>query len=248
MIPDEHNSDAFVVRSADGNQESAAMKQAVKAVLPSTIREILLTPWRRFYWWRKYRINPRKNRRLANDIISRNRPVKLELGSAKRPGMEDWIASDINGGGDIKLDLTQPLPFPESSIQLIYMSHVLEHFSYPSPMLDLLRECRRILKPQGVLSIAVPDARIFLNAYFKCEPFDKDKFCNWDVGLTYKAKIDYVNFIAYMGGEHKHLFDEENVLHVLLEAGFRDVRIREFDAEIDLHVRHHESIYATAAK
>jgi predicted SAM-dependent methyltransferase len=162
--------------------------------------------------------------------------------------MEDWIASDITGGGDIRLDLTQPIPFPDNSVELIYSSHVLEHFSYPIPMIDLLRECHRILKVGGTLSVAVPDARIFLDAYVNPGSFNKARFCSLDVGLSYKSRIDYVNFIAYMGGEHKHLFDEENLVLVLAEAGFRDVRIRAFDPDVDLEVRNHESIYAQAVK
>ncbi|MEK6285221.1 MAG: methyltransferase domain-containing protein [Acidobacteriota bacterium] len=158
------------------------------------------------------------------------------------------MASDITGGGDIRLDLTQSIPFPDNSVELIYSSHVLEHFSYPIPMIHLLRECHRILKPGGTLRVAVPDARIFLNAYVDPGSFDKARFCSLDVGLSYKSKIDYVNFIAYMGGEHKHLFDEENLVLVLAEAGFRDVCIRVFDPEVDLEVRRHESIYAQAVK
>ena len=162
--------------------------------------------------------------------------------------MEDWISSDIGGSGDIQLDFTQPIPFPDDSVEIIYSSHVLEHFSFPHPMLDLLRECRRILKPEGTFSIAVPDARIFLNAYANPTGFNRELFCGYDVGLTYQSKIDYVNFIAYMAGDHKHLFDEENLVAVLSQAGFRDVSLREFDPALDLPIRKHESIYAIGRK
>lgn len=162
--------------------------------------------------------------------------------------MENWTTSDINGNGDLQLDLTKPIPFPDNSVDKIYSSHLLEHFSYPYPMLDLLRECRRILKPGGVFSVAVPDARIFLDAYHSDEEFDIEKYCSYDVGLTYKSKIDYVNFIAYLGGEHKHLFDSEGLIHAIQKAGFNDVVLRQFDPSIDLSRRRHESIYAEGIK
>jgi SAM-dependent methyltransferase len=43
---------------------------------------------------------------------------------------------------------------PEPSFDLIFMHHVLEHL--PNPM-DTLRQCARLLKPDGVLIVAVPN-------------------------------------------------------------------------------------------
>lgn len=197
---------------------------------------------------RRATISPQGNRRAIKHYLESHSPAKLELGSGKRTGMEDWIASDIGGGGDIQLDFTQPIPFPDNSLDIIYSSHVLEHFSYPHPMRDLLEECRRILKPGGAFSIAVPNARIFLDAYSNPSAFKPDQYCTYDVGLTYRTRIDYVNFIAYMGGDHKHMFDEEGLLAVLTDGGFKEVRLREFDPTVDLPVRKHESIYAIGRK
>ena len=201
-----------------------------------------------FIWWNKKRIRPAKNRKIARGLVRSGLPVKLELGSWKRVGMEDWIAADINGNGDLQLDLTQPIPFPDNSIEKIYSSHLIEHFAYPSPMLDLLRECNRILKPGGVFSVAVPNARIFLEAYMDDRGFDREKYCAFDVGLTYKTRIDYVNFVAHMGGEHRHLFDEENLLEILEEAGFDHVKLREFESPMDREDRRRDSVYAEGRK
>ncbi len=201
-----------------------------------------------FYWRNRKRIKPGRNRRIVREIVRRGLPIKLELGSWKRVGMEDWTASDINGNGDLQLDLTQPIPFPDAAVEKIYSSHLIEHFSYPSPMLDFLRECNRILKPGGIFSVAVPNARIFLEAYMDDSDFDREKYCAYDVGLTYKTRMDYVNFVAHMGGEHKHLFDEENLLLILEEAGFSHAKLREFDPSTDREDRLHKSIYAEGTK
>jgi predicted SAM-dependent methyltransferase len=224
------------------------LKRALLASLPERIVNAVLTPWRKIYWWKKRRISNRSNSKIATALVRTGKPIKLELGSSRRLGMEDWTASDIGGGGDLQLDLTQPLPFPDRTVERIYSSHVLEHFSYPKPMLDLLRECYRVLIPGGSISLAVPNARIFLDGYFQPEKFDKERYCSYDVGLSYRSRIDFVNFIAYMGGDHKHLFDEENLPQVLSEVGFKDSRLRAFDPALDLEVRRHESIYAIAYK
>jgi predicted SAM-dependent methyltransferase len=232
----------------DGRSAKSAVKEMLYKILPDAIVKSMLTPWRAFYWRRTRTIDPRRNRAVARALVSSGMAIKLELGSSKRAGMEGWVASDINGGGDLQLDLTKPIPFPDGAVQRIYSSHVLEHFSYPHPMLDLLRECRRILRAGGELSIAVPNARIFIEGYVNAAGFERERFCVYDVGLSYKTGIDFVNFIAYMGGDHKHMFDEQNLVAVLAEAGFRGARLRDYDPEIDLPARRHESIYATCVK
>jgi predicted SAM-dependent methyltransferase len=162
--------------------------------------------------------------------------------------MEGWTSVDLNLAADIQHDLSKPLPLPDESVDAIYSSHMLEHFTYPHPMLDLLGDCRRLLKPGAPLKLAVPNARLFLDAYQNPASFEREKFCTEPVGLHYTSRIDVVNFIAYLGGEHKFMFDEENLPRILGEAGFRNARIREFDPSIDVPYRRHESLYAEAVK
>jgi predicted SAM-dependent methyltransferase len=224
------------------------VKSRVLSWVPSPAAAALLGAWRRYYWWNKTRISPSRNRKAVGKLLGSGRPIQLELGSWRRPGREDWTFSDLGGNGDIQLDLTQPIPLPNDCVSRIYSSHLLEHFQFPQPMLGLLGECHRILKPEGEFSIAVPNARLFLEAYLSEAPFQVEKYCNWDVGLSFKHKIDYVNFIAHLGGEHKHLFDADNLVEVLTQAGFRNARIRDFDPSLDLEQRRDESIYAVAIK
>jgi hypothetical protein len=51
-----------------------------------------------------------------------------------------------------------------------------------------------------------------------------------------------------MKGQHKYMFDEENLINTLRKAGFSDVKLREFDQELDHKDRDYESIYALARK
>jgi len=53
-------------------------------------------------------------------------------------------------------DLNRGIPFPDGSYDGVYHSHVLEHFTAPDG-LRLLRECFRVLRPGGVVRVAVPD-------------------------------------------------------------------------------------------
>ncbi len=64
-------------------------------------------------------------------------------------------------------DVTQPLPFADASFDAVYHSHLLEHLPR-AQALPFLRECRRVLRPDGVLRLAIPNleaiARLYLYA------------------------------------------------------------------------------------
>ena len=51
-----------------------------------------------------------------------------------------------------------------------------------------------------------------------------------------------------MGEHHSHMFDQENLIQMLKDTGFRGVRSRGFDPKIDKQTRDYESIYAQGEK
>lgn len=61
-------------------------------------------------------------------------------------------------------DLRRPLPFDDASFDAIYASHVVEHL-YRTDAQRLLRECRRILRPGGILRVVVPDLTAIVAEY-----------------------------------------------------------------------------------
>jgi predicted SAM-dependent methyltransferase len=173
--------------------------------------------------------------------------ICLELGTAgtKRPG---WVGIDM-GGADINLDVSKyPLPFPDGSVERFYASHVLEHFSYPEPMLSVLKECRRVLKDGGTLSVVVPNGAFWAEAYLKGKLPERPDADFYQPALHNNSRIDILNYTAYMDGHHKHMFDSEGLLTILSKAGFRNVAQREFDPDMDLEAHDWESIYAVGTK
>jgi predicted SAM-dependent methyltransferase len=95
----------------------------------------------------------------------------LNLGCGQR-FHPDWVNLDLHPANkSVQLwDLQNDLPFPDGSFDVVYHSHVLEHFS-KSDGLRLLERCCRVLRPKGVIRIAVPDleaiARLYLEALGK---------------------------------------------------------------------------------
>ena len=80
----------------------------------------------------------------------------------------DWANYDCTPVTDAvrQIDLGRPLPFTESSCEVCYMSHVLEHLPRQRVPI-LLAEVFAALKPGGILRVVVPDleniARLYLS-------------------------------------------------------------------------------------
>ena len=68
--------------------------------------------------------------------------------------------------GIIKHNLNRPLPFVDNEFDVVYLSHVLEHFDQDTG-LSLLRECYRVCIPGGVLRVVVPDLEMVVRLYLK---------------------------------------------------------------------------------
>ena len=182
----------------------------------------------------------------AVNALRTTREIKIEIGSGPVKGRNGWLTIDQTDEADLNWDLNQPLPFPDNSIAMIYSSHVLEHFYYRE-LTRLLADCCRVLKSGGVFSVCVPDASKYVRAYTNPESLDRN-IPMYEPALISDLGMDLLNYIAYMDGHHRYMFDGENLLRVLANAGFVQVRLREFDPSRDLIRRKDESIYALGMK
>jgi SAM-dependent methyltransferase len=104
----------------------------------------------------------------ARPIIRVTAWAALNLGCGQR-FHPDWINLDLRPADpSIRCwDVTQPLPFADESFDVVYHSHLLEHLPRDQA-LAFLQECRRVLKPRGILRLAIPNleaiARLYLYA------------------------------------------------------------------------------------
>ena len=138
------------------------------------------------------------------------------------------------------------IPFTDNSVSRIYSSHMFEHLTY-SEAQGLLDECMRALKPGGSFSIVVPNAGMYIEGYVGQRDLPSEYF-GWEPAYNRTTRIDALNYVAYMAGEHKYMFDQENLLHILTAKGFVNVSARAFDPETDMQERDFESIYAIGYK
>jgi len=99
----------------------------------------------------------------------------------------------------------------DNSVELIYASHILEHFGRHEYK-KVLKEWYRVLKPNGILRIAVPDFEAVVN-YYNTKEKDLSKLLGLLVGGQKMGQFDY----------HKMVFDELLLTSALREVGFKKI-------------------------
>ena len=91
--------------------------------------------------------------------------MKLHLGCGKRY-LEGYIHVDIAEFEhiDYQLPIDDLSTFKDNTAEEIYASHVLEYFDR-NDVINVLTEWKRVLKPSGVLRLAVPNFPKLVEVY-----------------------------------------------------------------------------------
>lgn len=137
--------------------------------------------------------------------------LKLHLGCGSKfiPGYEH-IDSTHHRHLTHCADVSNLGMYPDSTVDLIYACHVLEHFGRHEFKL-VLAEWYRVLRHGGRLRLAVPDFAAVVLAYQETGLVDG---LTWLIGLVSGGQRDATDY-------HKMIFDEPLLGQSLLEVGFR---------------------------
>jgi predicted SAM-dependent methyltransferase len=145
--------------------------------------------------------------------------VRLNLGAGDYR-LAEYLNIDAVPGHAVDLVLTvPPLPWPDESVEAIYMGHVLEHFARDRGR-ELLDECFRVLAPGGTIGVVVPDFREVARRYVNAEhaPFE------WFDGSHDLADLDalchFVLFSTCQPSHHLWAYDFDTLRRALRLAGF----------------------------
>lgn len=77
-----------------------------------------------------------------------------------------WTNVDFVSTGEAVMahNLLQGIPFADGSFEVVYHSHVLEHFLRADGK-NFIQECNRVLKPDGIIRIAIPNVEQIVKNY-----------------------------------------------------------------------------------
>jgi len=80
----------------------------------------------------------------------------------------NWTNVDLDPSvkGVLKCDLRNGIPFEDQSFDVVYHSHVLEHYTREDGK-RFVKECWRVLTPGGVLRVVVPDLEEVTRCYLE---------------------------------------------------------------------------------
>jgi len=183
----------------------------VKAAVPEDWRQPLRVAATRA-------IRPISSRR-ARRLLRADGPIRMHLGCGfmYEPG---WINVDMLGPKtDFAWDLSHPLPIPPDSVDAICHQYVIEYFSLPEA-LRLTEECRRILRPDGVLRIVGIDGGKSLRLY--------------EQGEDQPARIAPTPMLSLnallFGHGHQIVYDADTLVMLCRAAGFPEAEVSEFGA------------------
>ncbi len=133
--------------------------------------------------------------------------TKLHIGCGPQI-LKGWVNIDNAkyAGVDKIIDVTQGLPFQDASF--IFAEHFIEHLSYPQAS-NLFRECRRVLRDDGVLRLSTPN-------------LDWVWITHYRAAMTEPEQVDSCFRInrAFRGWGHQFLYNERTLGLTLQEAGF----------------------------
>jgi len=135
---------------------------------------------------------------------------KLHLGCGQHI-IDGFINTDLYHEDEkvVKCD-ARDLPYKNGEVDLIYICHVLEHFSRHE-IIDVLKEWNRVLKSGGEVYISVPDFEAVVDHY------NENKDIVAIQGLLNGGQTCEWN-------KHTVSFDFDYLEKCLLEAGFDSVK------------------------
>lgn len=80
---------------------------------------------------------------------------------------DGWINLDLQRSRFVVYhDVRKKLPFQDNEVDVVYHSHLLEHLSR-TQALRFIADCYRVLKPGGIMRLAVPDMEQICREYLK---------------------------------------------------------------------------------
>ncbi len=164
-----------------------------------------------------------------------NKKTVLHVGCGARPidahfSAQEWQETRLDIDPAVKPDIvcsiTKMSPVPNESYDAIWSSHNLEHL-YAHEVYLALREFHRVLKPQGIAYVALPDIQTV------AEEIVKDNL----EGVLYQSPAGPISPIDVMWGHrgfiqagnvymaHKTGFTAQTLGQKFIAVGFQRVRV-----------------------
>lgn len=163
---------------------------------------------------------------IVLDYLKNNEIRKLHIGCGLNL-LNGWLNTDIlnkaNNRNVMYMDAGSPFPIPNQSFNYIFSEHLFEHLTYEQAK-NMLNECYRILKPNGIVRIATPDIKFLIDLYLNPQKEINKSYIEFDSkrsGLP-PHPIFVINHFHTAWG-HKIIYDSESLIMMLESSGFKNI-------------------------
>ena len=144
-----------------------------------------------------------------------NNKKMLNFGCGQRYS-KDWVNLDFVSSDTknvMAYNLSREIPYPDNYFDVVYHSHLLEHFTKTDAE-RFIKECYRVLIPGGIIRIAIPDLEQINKNYTKFLELavngDKIAEANYDWTLVEMYDQCVRN---EPGGEMKEYINNKNLIN-----------------------------------
>jgi predicted SAM-dependent methyltransferase len=142
--------------------------------------------------------------------------LNIGCGTAQFSGWKN-IDGNFLHRPDMWLDVRAGLPFGTGSVKTIYSCHFFEHLLLRE-LRQLLIECRRVLRSDGGLRIAVPNLRSAIMAY---QQTNREWFSTFPDEFRTLGGRFFNDMLC--GDQHRLMFDFGFLAEILTDAGFDQI-------------------------
>ncbi len=184
---------------------------------------------------------------FPQDVLEGEGKLKLNVGSYLTMFHRGWVnidQHDLKGFAQqhrykfLQHDVRNGLPYGTGVVDYIVLSHVLQCLTYEEG-LRLLKECRRVIRRDGVMRISVPDTELLVRSYGQVRcwdtlisdnnftvPLKLSDFDEINEGCT-QARSDAGKLWALLHAGNQSQYDAET-LDQLLKESLWEFAIRNF--------------------
>ena len=186
----------------------------------------LIRRFRFLYGWAKDSVSKARCNKRAEEWKQKGfRGAKLDICGGRNPiHPEEFLNVDVVDlpQVDLVFDITEPFPIPDNVIEEIFSAATLEHLREVHNV-HVLKECFRILRPGGSITIITPDIEAIARGILAGEDL---RYINQHLFGKYKSDQteDY--------DLHKWMYPAETLMQVLSNIGFIEAKQREQQKEM----------------
>lgn len=158
---------------------------------------------------------------------------KLQIGCGYNL-FEGWLNTDLTyKKGKIGfLDASKTFPFENNSFDYIYSEHIFEHLNFKQE-LNMLTECFRILKPNGVIRLATPNMQFLFDLYLNPKEEINKEYIDWSL-KHFLPKIKtalentegleiYVINNFFRDWDHQIIHTEKSLCELFKTSGYKNI-------------------------